>query len=72
LYKLRIKELRKAKGWTQKELAEISGVRQATVSRYERNLIDSVNLELLAKIARGLDVDVDDIIQDEGKVEAAA
>ena len=33
--RLRIRELREAKGWSQAELAERAGTRQATISEYE-------------------------------------
>ncbi len=54
---LRIRELRRARGWTQTELARRAGIRQATVSRLEGNAVSSVNLEILEKLAAALEVD---------------
>jgi transcriptional regulator with XRE-family HTH domain len=71
--KLRIREVRKATGLSQKALSELAGVREATLSVYERNLVDSVNLEIIAKLAEALDVDVDELFEPgDPKVEAAA
>jgi transcriptional regulator with XRE-family HTH domain len=58
--KLRLKELREAKGWTQAELAARSGVNQGTISKIENEKtggIDFVNLEALAD-ALGVDAAV--------------
>ena len=53
---LRIRELRKAKGWSQAELAERAGVTQATVSRIEGEKVASLDLEVFEKLANALDV----------------
>ena len=53
---LRIRELRKAKGWSQAELAERADVTQATVSRIERGKVASLDLEVFEKLADALDV----------------
>ena len=54
---LRIKEIRKAKDWTQAELAEKAGVRRATVNRIENARVKAIDLEVLEKLAKALDVD---------------
>ncbi len=54
---LRIRELRRARGWTQTELARRAGIRQATVSRLEGNAVSSVNLGVIEKLAAALEVD---------------
>ena len=54
---LRIRELRRARGWTQTELARRAGIRQATVSRLEGNAVSSVNLRVIEKLAAALEVD---------------
>ena len=53
---LRIRELRKAKGWSQAELAERAKVTQATVSRIEGGKVASLDLEVFEKLANALDV----------------
>lgn len=46
-------EARKAKGWTQVELAEISGIEQPMISVYERGL-GNPTLETMAALSRSL------------------
>jgi transcriptional regulator with XRE-family HTH domain len=55
--RLRIRELRDAKGWSQDELARRAQVRQATISNFERGKTRSVDLDVLDRIATALRVD---------------
>jgi transcriptional regulator with XRE-family HTH domain len=55
--RLRIRELRDAKGWSQDELARRAQVRQATISNFERGKTRSVDLDVLDRIAAALRVD---------------
>ena len=63
-----IKELRKAKGITQEQFAEILGVSGRTVSRWEtgNNMPD---ISLLVEIAEFLEVSIPEIINGERKRE---
>jgi len=54
---LRIRELRRARGWSQAELARRAGVRQATVSRMESGATTKVSLRVLERLAGALEVD---------------
>ncbi|MEN1761470.1 helix-turn-helix transcriptional regulator [Anoxynatronum sibiricum] len=54
--RLRIKELLKEKGLTQYKLAQLSGVRESSLSALARNKQDAVNLRHLEKIAAALEV----------------
>jgi len=54
---LRVRELRKALGLTQAELAERAGVRRATVNRIENARVTAVDLEVLEKLAHVLRVE---------------
>jgi len=54
---LRIKEIRQAKGWTQAELARRAGIRRATVNRIENARVKAIDLDVLEKLARALQVD---------------
>lgn len=54
---LRVRELRKAKGWSQVELCERAGIRQATLSAIENNLTTGIDFATLEQLAAALDVD---------------
>ncbi len=51
---VRIRELREAKAWSQRELARRAGIRQATVSQLETGQARRIDLDTLEKIARAL------------------
>lgn len=57
----KIRELRTEKGLTQAELAEILGVNQTAVGKYERGELEP-NIENLIKLSRFFEVSVDYII----------
>ena len=54
---LRVKELRLAKGLSQAALAEAAGVRQATLSAIENEQTRRVDLDVLERLAKALEVD---------------
>nr|WP_309504330.1 helix-turn-helix transcriptional regulator [uncultured Roseovarius sp.] len=56
--------IRKAKGLSQTELAELVGVEQPTISRFERGA-DGVTLGLVRDIARALEVPISDLFADD-------
>lgn len=51
----RLRELRKEKLLSSKELAEMVGKSASTISRYENNLVDKYDLDLIKNIANALD-----------------
>lgn len=55
--RLRVRELRDLKGWTQRELADRAKLRQATVSRLENDLPTSIDLTVLDRLSRVFEVD---------------
>lgn len=54
---IRLRELRRAKGWSQTELASRAGVRQATISSLERGPVKKLDMIVLEKLAAALEVD---------------
>lgn len=54
--KLKVKEAIEARGITQKKLAEMSGIRESTVSDIVRGSRTVINFEHLSKIAEALEV----------------
>jgi len=63
LFAKRLKELRKERGLSQGELAELSGLNLNDVSRYERGAV-SPTLENFVKIAESLQVSADALLFD--------
>lgn len=49
-------ELREKKGWTQQELANRAGVRQATISELESGKKKRLGLDVLDALCKALDV----------------
>lgn len=54
-------EVRQAKGLTQEQLSELSGVHRVTIARFETGTA-SPNLKTIERLAEALGVQVDDLI----------
>lgn len=54
--KIKIKDILESRKMTQKELAQLSGVREATISDIVRGTRTVINFEHLSKIAEALKV----------------
>ncbi|MEC1789518.1 helix-turn-helix domain-containing protein [Schinkia azotoformans] len=54
---LRIKEALEHKGMTQKQLAEVTGIRPAAISSLVRCYVERLNLDHLERIAKALEID---------------
>ncbi len=52
----RVAELRKARGWTQEELAERAGVGRVTIARIESGRNRRVDLDVLERLAGAFEV----------------
>lgn len=55
--KLKVKELLEERNITQKKLAQISGIRESTISYIVRGTRTVINFEHLSKIAEALEID---------------
>ena len=55
--KLKVKELLEERNITQKKLAQISGIRESTISDIVRGTRTVINFEHLSKIAEELEID---------------
>ena len=64
---MKLKDMRIAKGYSQKEFAEIVGIKYRTYQHYEqgRILIDNTDLATLLRICITLDCPINDIIENE-------
>ena len=54
---LKVKELLEERNITQKKLAQISGIRESTISDIVRGTRTVINFEHLSKIAEALEID---------------
>jgi transcriptional regulator with XRE-family HTH domain len=68
MIRLRIQEFRELKHWSQRELAEASGVRQATISKAESG--GGINLATLEALADALGVNASLLIHHEPNAKA--
>ena len=55
--KIKVKELLEERNITQKKLAQISGIRESTISDIVRGTRTVINFEHLSKIAEALEID---------------
>ena len=62
-YLKNLKRLRKKKGWSQEKLAREAGISYQTLIKIEQGRIKNPKLETLIKLAKALDVSLDDLIQ---------
>ena len=60
--KMRLRRLRRAKGWTQVDLAKKAGVTQAFISQLEAGKKGSPRVVPLMRIARALGVTVEKLV----------
>ena len=64
---LRLKELRKAKGMTQIELAERADIDQGRLSRMEGHQGRSISLDVMARLCDALDCEPAELLMRVGK-----
>lgn len=61
---MRLAAIRKSRGLSQTELAELANVEQPTISRIERGF-DGVTLRVLKQLAEALDISLHDLLSDD-------
>ena len=62
-YLKNLKKLRKQKGWSQEKLAREAGISYQTLIKIEQGRIKNPKLETLIKLAKALNVSLDELIQ---------
>ena len=62
MLKFNVKRFREAKGWTQGELSERSGVGRITISRMESGALEETSAGTLVKLASALECDMSDLV----------
>lgn len=60
-FSIKLKEVRKSKGISQTELANLLGTKQQSISKYEQGL-DTPSLERLIEFAQILNVTLDELV----------
>ncbi len=65
--RFRLRDLRAARGLTQEALAELAGVRQATISQIERGATSRIDLDVLERLAAALGVQPGELLATDGK-----
>ena len=55
-------KIRKQKGWSQEKLAHEAGISYNTLIKIERNGIKNPKIETVIKLAKALNVKVDDLV----------
>ncbi|WP_089721105.1 helix-turn-helix domain-containing protein [Candidatus Entotheonella palauensis] len=68
----RIKVARRNRSLTQDQLWDISGVPQGSISRLERGQYDDIMLKTLIRLAKGLEVSLEELIFGNTEDEASA
>lgn len=61
----KIKKYRENKKMTQNEVAEVLGVKPATISKYETNTLEP-NIESIKKLAEIFEISIDELLNDKG------
>lgn len=59
---LKLKELRKHKGWTQKAVSDMLGIDRTTYAKYESGASEP-NFEMLLKLSKLFNISVDNLIR---------
>ena len=62
MLKFNVKKFREAKGWTQGELSDRSGVGRITISRMESGALEETSAGTLVKLAKALECDMSDLV----------
>jgi DNA-binding Xre family transcriptional regulator len=61
--RIRLKELRDGRGWSQLELAETADAGQATIWEMETGQVKRVSLDLIDRLARALGVQPGELLE---------
>jgi transcriptional regulator with XRE-family HTH domain len=67
MYRLRVREVAVSKGFNQSSLSRASDISFATIRRIWRDPHYDISMSTLSKIAKALQVDVRELIEEEGQ-----
>lgn len=63
MIKIHLSRLLGEKRWTQKDLAEATGIRPSTINEWYHEFVSRLNVEHIDKICEALDCDVTDLLE---------
>lgn len=63
--RVRLRELRQARGWSQQELGERAAVKQATISELETGKTQRADFAVLDRLAGALQVSIGELLERE-------
>jgi putative transcriptional regulator len=61
--KIKLKEILKERGISQRELARLTGLRPNTISHLCSDQVDKIYLPTLEKVCKVLDIDIQELIE---------
>ncbi|MFS0775398.1 helix-turn-helix transcriptional regulator [Neobacillus sp. 3P2-tot-E-2] len=61
----RLKVMRKEKGISLSKLSELTGISKSYLSLIERNIQKNPSIDILGKLARTLEIDIEDLVRTE-------
>jgi putative transcriptional regulator len=61
--KIKLKEILKERGISQRELARLTGLRPNTISHLCSDQVDRIYLSTLVKVCKVLDIDIQELIE---------
>lgn len=62
MMRLKLREMREAKGWTQKALADKTGVQQSVISDIENGIVKYPRMDSLVALSRAFGCTIEDMI----------
>jgi len=67
-----IRQVRKSKGWTQQQLAQVAGISQSVIAELESGTRTSASLATLRRLATALNITVDALLAESVSASPAA
>ena len=63
MIKINLSRILGEKKWTQKQLADITGIRPSTINEWYHEIVQRINVEHLDRICEALECDISDLIE---------
>lgn len=63
MIKIHLSKILGEKRWTQKQLADVTGIRPSTINEWYHEIVQRINVEHLDRICEALECEVSDLIE---------